>query len=138
MTSPILSETESIFSSGVLLLCFSMIEIISLKLAGLPLNISVASTAIFCAVSLSTRTFIISFAISFDGSCISFKSSISSLNFIFAALVNAGLYMVVCNPYNSSTLIESSYSECARLIVLNNDPKSPSNTLLDTEPLYWS
>ena len=123
--SVMLFVTASNFSVGNPVLCFSIRLVIKLKSAGLPLNISVASIAIFCATSLSINIFIMSSAISFDGSCVSFISSSNSLNCSFAALVSAGLNTVVCREYNSSILISASYFSCAFCIVSYKEPKLP-------------
>ena len=136
-TSLTLLVTAGVFSSSILFLCLSIILTISLKLASLPLNISVDSTAILCAKSLSESIRIISFAISLLGSCTSFISSTNSLNFSFAARVNAGLNIAVCNEYNSSTLISSEYFACAFCIVSNKELISPENIVGDIEPLYF-
>ena len=71
-----LSVTASNFSVGNPFLCSSINFVTTLKSAGLPLNISVASMAIFCAVSLSDNILTISFAIASLGSVVSLISSI--------------------------------------------------------------
>jgi hypothetical protein len=95
ISSAISFVTASNSCAGNPVLCFSIRLVIKLKSAGLPLNISVASIAIFCATSLSINIFIISSAICFDGSFVSFMSSSNSWNCSLAARVNAGLNTVV-------------------------------------------